>query len=134
MSDQESVNKQLSEVTISQANGLTKEEKVDIKKLIAVVPPPSALFAKERKVLREKRIRLSYDTTVNKDEAKISKALAEELNIKNFLEITVAGKKRFKFKAVVMDSLPNDIVFVNPEVMKIHGVADKSICTIRSSD
>lgn len=134
MPDQESAFKQLDSSTSSQADVVEKEERVDIKRLIAVIPPPSTLFGKERKTLKEKRIRLSYDTSVGKDEAKISKTLAEELNIKNFLELTVAGRKRFKFKAVILDSLPNDIAYVNPEVMKIHGVADKSICTIRSAD
>lgn len=134
MSDQESAFKQLGSSTSSQADVVEKEERVDIKRLIAVVPPPSTLFGKERRTLKEKRIRLSYDTSVGKDEAKISKTLAEELNIKNFLELTVAGRKRFKFKAIILDSLPNDIAYVNPEVMKIHGVADKSICTIRSAD
>jgi len=133
MYSQESSDDQQVKTPLTQDSAQAKEEKVDVKKLVAIVPPPSVLFAKEKKTLREKRIRLVYDPSVNKDEAKISKALAEELNIKNFLEITVAGKKRFRFKAVIMDSLPNDIVYVNPEVMKIYGVADKSICTIRSA-
>ncbi|MEM1646374.1 MAG: hypothetical protein QXL96_11060 [Ignisphaera sp.] len=111
-----------------------QQEKVDIKKLVAVVPPPTTLFAKGKKAQKEKRIRLAYDASVSKDEAKISKALADELGIRNHLEITVAGKKRFRFRAVILDSLPNDVVHVNSEVMKLHGVADKSICTIRSAD
>lgn len=134
MLGQESTPKQLSSSEQVQGSVVEREEKVDIKKLVAVVPPPTVLFGREKKVLKEKRIRLSYDTSIGKDEAKVSKALAEELNIRNFLEITVAGKKRFKFKAIIVDSLPNDIVYVNPEVMKVHGVADKSICTIRSAD
>lgn len=120
---------------VSTANSLVdQQEKVDIKKLVAVVPPPTTLFAKGKKVQKERRIRLAYDASVGKDEAKISKALADELSIKNYLEITVAGKKRFKFRVVTLDSIPNDVVYVNPEVMKLHGVADKSICTIRSAD
>jgi len=111
-----------------------QQEKVDIKKLVAVVPPPTTLFAKGKKTQKEKRIRLAYDASVGKDEAKIYKALADELSIRNYLEITVAGKKRFRFKAVIKDSLPIDVAYVNPEVMKFHGVADKSICTIRSAD
>uniref|UniRef100_A0A7C2VGX9 Uncharacterized protein n=1 Tax=Ignisphaera aggregans TaxID=334771 RepID=A0A7C2VGX9_9CREN len=111
-----------------------QEEKTDIKKLLAVIPPPAVVFAKEKKSLKEKRIRLQYDPSVGKDEAKISKTLASELNIKNYLEVTVAGKKRFRFKAVVLEGPPNDVVYVNPEVMKLQGVADRSICTIRSAD
>lgn len=120
-----------SSATTSHSKG-DEQGKVDIKRLVAVVPPPSILFSKERKNVREKRIRLLYDSSLGKDEAKISKVLADELNIKNYLEITVAGKKRFRFKAIIVDTLmDNDAVYVNPETMKMHGVADKSICTIR---
>ena len=118
----------------SKQSGSSEGGGVDIKKLLAVVPPPPTLLAKEKKsTTREKRVRLVYDPAVAKDEAKISKALAEELNITQFLEISVAGKKRFKFKAVVVDSIPSDVVYVNPEPMKIHGIANNSICTIRSA-
>lgn len=105
--------------------------KVDVKKLVAVVPPPAILFAKERKGIKEKRVRLLYDSSLNKDEAKISKALAKELNVKEYIEITVAGRKKFRFKAIVVDANEPDVVYVSPETMKAHGIADKSICTIR---
>ncbi|RLG76793.1 MAG: hypothetical protein DRO12_03835 [Thermoprotei archaeon] len=108
------------------------QQKVDIKKLVAVVPPPTMLFGGKAKKVREKRIRLRYDNSVKPDEAKISKRLAEELGIKDMLEITVAGKKRFRFKAIIIDSALGDYVFVNPDLMKENGIADNSICTIRS--
>lgn len=117
----------------SQIGESQESGKVDIKKLIAVVPPPSVLFAKQKRVVKEKRIRILYDPSVGEEEAKISKTLAEELGISHFLEVSVTGKKRFKFKAVVVDSIPNDVVLVNPEVMMNNGVANNSICTVRSA-
>ncbi|MEM1542082.1 MAG: hypothetical protein QW101_03340 [Ignisphaera sp.] len=110
-----------------------KQEKTDIKKLLAVVPPPSAILSKNRKVVKEKRIRLVYDSSIGKDEAKIPSGLAKELGVKDFIEISIAGRKRFRFRALIADDVSGDVVHVNPELMKIHGVADKSICTIRST-
>lgn len=122
--------KQIKDVNISSPS---EENKIDIRKLVAVVPPPSMLLSKHKKVLKEKRVRLVYDPSIEKDEAKVSKVLADELGIKDFIEVSIAGKKRFRFRAVIIENMSNDIVYVNPDVMKIHGVADNSICTIRSS-
>ncbi len=109
-----------------------KKGKTDIKKLIAVIPPPTMLFAKQRQTqLREKRIRLRYDPDTSQDQAKVSPQLAKELDIKDYLEVTVAGRKRFRFRAVIDDAVPYDCVYVNPDLMKQNGIADNSICTIR---
>lgn len=110
-----------------------KQEKTDIKKLLAVIPPPNTVLSKQKKAVKEKRVRLLYDPSLNRDEAKVSNTLADELGIKDYLEISVAGRKKFKFKAMVVEGLSNDVVYVNPELMKMHGVADKSICTVRSA-
>ncbi len=109
------------------------ERRIDVKKLLTVVPPPAMLFAEKAKPkqLHEKRIRLRYSNDVSPEEAKICSKLAKELGIENALEITVAGKKRFRFRAVIDDSVPYDYVYVNPDLMKQHGVADNSMCTIR---
>jgi len=108
-----------------------REEKLDVKKLVAVIPPPSMLRAKKQTTVREKRIRLRYSEDIPQDQAKICSKLAKELGIEDVLEITVAGKKRFRFKAVIDDSVPYDYVIVNAELMRRYGVADNSMCTIR---
>ncbi len=111
-----------------------EERKIDIKKLVAIIPPPTMLqsMKKSRQVqVKEKRIRLRYSPDVSPEEAKISPQLAKELDISDYLEITVAGRKRFKFKAIIDENTPYDIVFVNPDLMRQNGVADNSICTIR---
>ena len=107
------------------------EEKVDIKKLVSIVPPPSSLFSKQRSGVKERRLRLRYDLDAKEGEARISQILARELGIKDYIEVTIAGKKRFKLKAVIIDSIDASYIGVNPEQMKHLGVSDNSICTIR---
>jgi len=108
-----------------------QERKLDIKKLVAVVPPPTVLASKKVVQAREKRIRLRYAPDVEPDKAKICSRLAKELGIVDFVEMTVAGKKRFRFRVVIDDSVPYDYIFVNPDLMRQNGVADNSMCTIR---
>lgn len=116
----------------STIESIEKQEKVDIKKLLSVVPPPSVLFSKQKQGVREKRIRLRYDQNTGTDEAKISSSLARELGVKEYVEITVTGKKRFRLKAVISNSIPSDTVYINPDPAKRFGISDNSICTIRA--
>ncbi len=108
-----------------------EQRKLDVKKLVAVIPPPSVLAARKQVQLREKRIRLRYSPDVPPDQAKISSRLAKELGITEYVEMTVAGRKRFKFKAIIDDSVPYDYIYVNPDLMRQYGIADNSMCTVR---
>lgn len=111
------------------------EEKtgVDISKLLAIIPPASEVLKKEQKTLSEKRIRIKFDKTLVKPVAKISSVIAHELGIKNgdYVEIVVAGKKKTKLIAEVIDSPDVNVVVVYPEELEKQGVADNSIATIR---
>ncbi len=109
----------------------SQERRLDVKKLVAVVPPPTALAARRGGQPREKRIRLRYSQDVSPDQAKISSRLAKELGVTDYIEMTVAGKKRFRFRAVIDDSVPYDYIFVNPDLMRQNGIADNSMCTVR---
>jgi len=110
----------------------TQREKVDVKKLVAVIPPPAVLYGRQRQMqVSEKRIRLRYDPDTPADQAKISPQLAKELGITEYVEITVAGRKRFRFHAVIDDNVPYNCILVNPDLMRQNGVADNSICTVR---
>ncbi len=106
-------------------------KKVDISKLLAIVPSASELKS-EKKVLSEKRIRIKYDKSLDKPIARIPVVLANELGIKNGdqVEIVVAGKKKAYFTAEVVEGSEN-IVVVYPEDLEKQGVADNSIATIR---
>lgn len=105
--------------------------RTDIRKLISVIPPPSLLFSRQRSTVKEKRLRLRYDPSVGEGEIKVSSALAREIGIKDYVEVTVAGKKRFRLKAIVADELDASYVNVNPDQMRHLGISDNSICTVR---
>jgi hypothetical protein len=106
-------------------------DKADIKAALSLIPPASALKSRERRLL-EKRIRLKYDPSLEREEAKVSPQLARELDIKDKLEIVVAGRHRFVFRAIIDDEVEYNRVHVNPELMEENGVADNSIATVRS--
>lgn len=112
----------------------TGKPKIDIAKLVSIIPPASELRKKEEKV-REKRIRIKWDETLPKGIAKLSKSLADLLGIKegDFVEIVVAGRHRFLFKATIISEGNINEVYCNPEELKEKGVADNSIATLRKS-
>ncbi|MGC8572482.1 MAG: hypothetical protein C0171_03415 [Caldisphaera sp.] len=110
-----------------------KPEKADLSKALSIIPPASSLKEKGKKVI-EKRLRISYDDSVEKGTAKLSKKLATQLGIQKRLEMVIASKKKLMFDAQIDDSIQEESkVFVNPEQMKDEGVADNSIVTIRSA-
>ncbi len=108
-----------------------KKKKVDIKALVALVPPASALKHRESKRV-EKRIRLRTKVEVKPTQAKISPKLADELSVGDKLEIVIAGKKRFVFETVLDENVPENEVWVNVNLMREYGVADNSIATVRA--
>ncbi|MDP8003405.1 MAG: hypothetical protein ACP5I6_04165 [Caldisphaera sp.] len=106
--------------------------KADISKALSVIPPATSLKGKGKKI-SEKRIRISYDSSLEKGEAKISKKLAQDLGIQKELELVIAGKKKFVMKAVIDEGIKDDNkVFANPDEMKDEGIADNSIATVRA--
>lgn len=111
-----------------------EERKVDISKLVSIIPPASELFKKERK-LSEKRIRIRFDSSLSPDIAKVPSALAKLLDIKDkdAVEIVVAGRKKFRLQAAVFESQEENVVFVPPAEFEKNGVADNSIATIRKA-
>ncbi len=106
-----------------------EERRID--KILGFIPSASQL-RETRKVLREKRVRIRYDDDLDEEEARISFRLARELGIKDYLEIVIAGKKRFAFKAIIEDDVEENIVYVNGDLMEEHGIADNSIATVRA--
>ncbi len=107
-----------------------KLEKPNLPRMLAVIPPASAIKSRSKKVT-EKRIRLKYDYSLEPEEAKISPSLARELGITELLEITVAGRHRFAFKAIIDEEVEENRVHVNPDLMEEHGISDNSIATVR---
>ena len=102
-----------------------------ISKLLEAIPPASALKVKERKV-REKRIRIRYDASLQPEQARINQQLAKEMGVEGMIEIVVAGRHRFVFHALVDEDVEYNSVHVNPDLMEEHGIADNSIATVRA--
>jgi antitoxin component of MazEF toxin-antitoxin module len=115
-------------------NAQEQQQKPDISKLASIVPPASELKKKE-KILSEKRLRVKYDESLKEPIAKIPKPIAGMLGIKDgdSVEVVVAGRKKFVFKAVIIESQEENTIYVYPEELKINGVADNSIATLRKS-
>lgn len=115
--------------------GVAKESKVDISKLVAVIPPASEVLGKKKEaVLPEKRVRIRFERGLDKPIARIPSSIAQLLGVKSgdLVEVVVAGKKKAVFTAEVVESKPGEeVIYVYPAELEKQGVADNSIATIR---
>jgi|BEDMetMinimDraft_1075159.scaffolds.fasta_scaffold10050_2 predicted molibdopterin-dependent oxidoreductase YjgC len=106
-----------------------KEEKVDIKSLVSIIPPASAM-RQERKQVKEKRVKLRRRIDLDKGFVTLSSRLASELNVKEEVEISVKGR-RGRFKILIQDNVPENEVWASAEDMKEIGFEDNSVVTVR---
>jgi len=106
-------------------------KKRDVKQLVAVIPPASQILSKGGGKSKERRIRLRLKPNVDSKELYLSPQLLKELNIKKEVEISVAGKKRLRFKAVENEEVPPNEVWGNEGFLKERGIADNSLVTVR---
>ena len=106
-----------------------RKKKINIKDLVKLVPPASALKQRTSKP-REKRVRLRLKD-VKPTDAYINPSLADELGITDKLEIAVSGKK-FVFNAIKDEKVPEMEVHVNEELMRENGISDNTIATVRA--
>jgi hypothetical protein len=109
-----------------------EERKVDIQKLISIIPPASELRRKETSI-REKRVRIRFDESLPPATARLSKSLASMIGVSDgdTIEIVIAGRKKFVFTARVVEEGGENTVYVYPEELREKGVADNSIATVR---
>jgi len=108
-----------------------EKKKMDIKMLVSIIPP--ATSERKSKILLEKRVRARRRDDVKKGECKINPKLASTLNISDYMDLIVAGKKRLVLKVILLDSVPENEVWCNLEELREQGIADNSIVTIRRS-
>lgn len=115
--------------------GVAKESKVDISKLVAIIPPASEVLGRKKEaVLPEKRVRIRFERGLDKPIARIPSSIAQLLGVKSgdLVEVVVAGKKKAVFTAEVVESKPGEeVIYVYPAELEKQGVADNSIATIR---
>ncbi len=108
-----------------------EEKKVDIKTLVNIIPPASALKG-NKSPPKEKRIKIRKRTDVDKGFGIVSSKLAQELGITDNLEISVKGK-RLKLRAIIQEGVPELEVWANPQDLITLGIEDNSTITVRAS-
>ncbi|AAY80228.1 hypothetical protein [Sulfolobus acidocaldarius] len=108
-----------------------KNKKVDIKSLVNIIPPASSL-RKEKTEVKEKRVKIRKKTEVDAGTVIISSKLANEINAKDEIEISVKGRRN-KFKIIVQDNVPATEIWSNSEDMLKLGLEDNSTVSVRSS-
>jgi len=109
------------------------KKKVNIKALVAVIPPASEILARKTPKLIEKRVRLRRKPDIDSEYAKINPSLAKAIGAEDLVEVVVAGRFRKVFNVVLDESVSQNEVWCNEELLKEHGVADNSIATIRKA-
>ncbi len=119
--------------TLGEESKAEGKKKRDIKQLVAVIPPASQLMRREGPKIREKRIRVRLKPDIPPEELYLSPALAKYIGVKEKAELSVPGKKRMSFKAVIRDDIPENEVWVNEDLMRERGVADNSLATVRGA-
>jgi len=82
----------------------------------------------------ERRLRLRRREDVPEGQARMNQKTMEELKISEFIEVVIGGKKRLKFKVTGVDSVPEREVWCNSEELRVHGVADNTIATVRAAE
>jgi hypothetical protein len=104
--------------------------KLSIKDMLKVVPPPHLLKEGKSKKILEKRVKITYSDDIKEGHILIHPRLAEMLNIKDQLEISVKGRKRI-FKAVLNDQIPEEEIRGNSQELIRYGIANNSIVVVR---
>lgn len=81
---------------------------------------------------RERRLRIRRRSEVAEGKALMNPKTMSELGISSEIEVVIAGKKHYFFQASPRDDVPPHEVWCNDEQLKILGVADNTIATVRS--
>ncbi|MEM0259833.1 MAG: hypothetical protein QXJ51_00485 [Sulfolobales archaeon] len=102
--------------------------KLSVKELLRVIPPPNML--REEKKVSERRIRVLHSDHVEEGSMIINPKLSQELGIKDYLEISVKGR-RIRFKAVVSDECPEENLIGNRNELTRYGIANNSLVVVR---
>ncbi|AWR97141.1 hypothetical protein DFR86_05920 [Acidianus sulfidivorans JP7] len=108
-----------------------KENKVDIKNLVSIIPPASSLKNKEKTPPKEKRVKIRKKPDIDEGTIIISNKLKNSMKIGNEVEISVKGKK-LRLKVISQDGLNEIETWANPSDMLKLGLEDNSTVTLRA--
>ena len=81
----------------------------------------------------EKRLRLRRRDENDKGIGKLNTSTMKFLQFSEKIEIVVAGKKKMELKALSLPDIPENEVWINTDEMKLLGLADNSIATVRKT-
>lgn len=82
--------------------------------------------------LVERRLRIRRKEDVSRGLAKMNPKMMEHLGITNSLEIVIAGKKRYRFRVLNDERVPEREVWCNADELKEYGIADNTVATCRA--
>lgn len=82
---------------------------------------------------RERRLRLRWNERVPEGQAWMNEETMKELDITGEIEVVIAGKKRYRFTAMPREGVPRNEVWCNEEELREHGIADRTIATVRAA-
>ncbi|MEM4486924.1 MAG: hypothetical protein QW116_06815 [Zestosphaera sp.] len=80
----------------------------------------------------ERRVRVRLGDDVPEGVLQIARRLADELGIKDSVQLSVSGRKLI-LKVLTSEELPENEVRANEDFMRRNGVADNSMATVRSA-
>jgi hypothetical protein len=81
----------------------------------------------------EKRLRLRRRDEVDKGIGKINSQTCKFLQVSGRMTFVVAGKKKLELTALPFPDVPENEVWINTDEMKIQGLSDNSIATVRKA-
>jgi len=123
-----------------------RSEKVERESKVESEPQPKLIipsflrpdmFRKEEKRERkERRLRVRRSKNVDEGKARINPELAQELEIKDKVEIVVVGggsrERRYVFDVILDVNVPKNEVWCNENELKRLGIADNTMATVRA--
>ncbi|OYT62905.1 MAG: hypothetical protein B6U69_00665 [Thermofilum sp. ex4484_15] len=81
---------------------------------------------------KEKRLRIRRKDDVQEGYAKMNPKAVEYLGIKDIVEIVKVGGKKYRFKVITLEEVPENEVWCNADELRAKGIADKTIATCRA--
>jgi len=80
----------------------------------------------------ERRLRIRRREEVTRGMAKMNPRMMGLLGVTSSLEVVIAGKKRYKFRVLSDENVPEREVWCNTEELREYGIADGTVATCRA--
>ncbi len=97
---------------------------------------PDMFRKEEKRERKERRLRVRRSKNVDEGKARINPELAQELEIKDKVEIVVVGggsrERRYVFDVILDVNVPKNEVWCNENELKRLGIADNTMATVRA--